>query len=119
MPSVKFVRGANRVFVGFDSEPGEIAIAKDVDKSVSDTLSCSVVTYERCAFPYDLPHDEFLYCTSGMLTIEIGDDEYILNPDDCIWLPEGTSVLYRAADKATAVCIAYPIDWQERQSSNM
>lgn len=61
-------------------------------------------------------YDEVLICHSvkGRFEIEIDGKVQQMQPGDMIWLPEGTSVIYRAVGEAVMFYAVMPVDWMKR-----
>jgi ethanolamine utilization protein EutQ len=107
--AAKVTRAASREFT--ELGPGA-NICRDVDPSVSTTMSCSIMKMENFEFEWTVLYDEWLYVLDGVLTIELGDGTVDLNPGDSLWLPDGTWHFYHVK-KARAVVTVYPNNWRE------
>ena len=57
--------------------------------------------------------------SEGTLTLETKEGEFVIEPGDAIWLPEGTWMIYKAKEKCTAVVAVYPVDWRERHGHEL
>ncbi len=84
-------------------------ICWDVDTHVSSTMGCAVSELEDCTFEWTVTYDEYLHCISGQLTIETREGEFVLDPGDGLFLPEGTWLVYKAAAKTRFLVSVYPM----------
>jgi ethanolamine utilization protein EutQ len=107
--AAKISRAASREFA--ELAPGA-NLGRDVDASVSTTMSASVMEMENFEFEWTVLYDEWIYVLDGVLTIELEDGTHDLNAGDSIWLPDGTWHFYHVK-KARAVVTVYPLNWRE------
>ena len=84
-------------------------ICWDVDTRVSSTLGCAVSELEDVEFEWTVTYDEYLHCTSGRLTVETREGEFVLDPGDGLFLPEGTWLVYKAGAKTRFLVSVYPM----------
>ena len=108
MPA-RISRAASREFK--ELAPGA-NIGRDVDSSVSETMSCSVIEMENFELEWTVLYDEWIYVLDGVLTIELKDGSVDLNPGDSLWMPDGTWHFYHVK-KARAIVTVYPANWRE------
>jgi ethanolamine utilization protein EutQ len=114
MSDVKLIKAADRTFETMPLDPGSISIGRDVSTAESTTMGCSVAILENCDMEWTVVYDEYMYCVDGTFTIETKEGDFVLEPGDGIWLPNGTWMIYHAKEKATAVVAVYPVDWKDR-----
>jgi ethanolamine utilization protein EutQ len=114
MSGIKFIKAADRTFEKIGGDPGAICAGRDVTTGDSTTIGCSVVTFENCHMEWTVLYDEYIYCLEGSFTIKTKEGDFVLEPGDGIWLPDGTWMIYVADAKATAVVAVYPVDWKDR-----
>ena len=112
MPSIKFVQSGSRTFEPL-VEDASISIARDVGTAESDTLACSVVTFENCHLEWTVLYDEYIYGLDGTLRLQTREGDFEIGPGDGIWLPKGTWMIYEAVEKATTLIAVYPANWRE------
>jgi ethanolamine utilization protein EutQ len=105
---------AERKFAPLAGPPGEIAIARDVDRPLSRTMGCSVLTMKQASLPWTLRYDEYFYCLDGELSLHVGDRTYVMEPGDGVWIPDNTKLVYEAKDTAKVIVVLYPVDWQDK-----
>jgi ethanolamine utilization protein EutQ len=103
-----------RKFSPLAGPPGEIAIARDVDRPLSKTMGCSVLTMKQASLPWTVRYDEYFYCLDGELSLHVGDKTYVMEPGDGIWIPDNTKLVYEAKDSAEVIVALYPVDWQDK-----
>ena len=113
--SAKVTRAASREFA--ELAPGAM-ICRDVDPSVSQTMSCSVMEMENFEFEWTVLYDEYLYVLDGVLTIELKDGTVDLQAGDSLWLPDGTWHFYHVK-KARAIVAVYPANWREARGADV
>ena len=105
----KVTRGSERKFK--ELAPGA-NIARDVDDSVSSTMSCSILEMEDFDLEWTVVYDEWIYVLDGVLSIELKDGPVDLNPGDSLWMPDGTWHHYHTK-KARVIVTVYPLNWRE------
>ncbi|MBT6116652.1 MAG: cupin domain-containing protein [Rhodospirillaceae bacterium] len=113
MAKSTLLKATDRKFGHLAGPPGEIAIARDVDRPLSKTMGCSVLTMKQASLPWTLRYDEYFYCLDGELSLHVGDKTYVMEPGDGIWIPDNTKLVYEAQDSAKVIVALYPVDWQD------
>ena len=114
--AAKITRAASREFA--ELAPGAM-IGRDVDDSVSQTMSCSVAEMENFELEWTVLYDEWIYVLDGVLTIELEDGTVNLNPGDSLWMPDGTWHFYHVKDKVRMVIAVYPANWREARAADL
>ena len=90
---------------------------RDVDTDVSDTVACGVCIMENVSLTWTISYDEYFYCLEGTCTIKTKDGDFVMEPGDGLWLPDGTELVYEAASPAKLVVAVYPGNWRERRAA--
>ena len=108
--AAKISRGASRKFA--ELAPGAM-ICRDIDPSVSQSMSCSVIEMEDFELEWTVLYDEWIYVLEGVLTMELEDETVDLNPGASLWLPDGTWHSYHVKGKVRALVTVYPGNWRE------
>ena len=62
--------------------------------------------------PWTIKYDEVLTVFEGQLRLHTGGETYELGPRDCIWLPNGTELVYEAESALIHFAI-HPSNWHE------
>ena len=103
-----------------ERSPKELApgasIHRDVDSSMSESMSCSVLEMDNFELEWTVLYDEYIYVLEGCMTIELEDGTHDLNAGDSLWLPDGTWHFYHTK-KAKVLVAVYPANWQETRGS--
>ena len=60
--------------------------------------------------PWTIRYDEVLTVFEGLLRVHIGEEIFELHPRDCLWLPQGTELIYEAEFALVHFAI-HPSDW--------
>lgn len=114
---------ATKIVRAGDREFGELApganICRDVDPSISESMSCSIIEMENFELEWTVLYDEWFYILEGLLTIELEDGTVELKPGDSLWLPDGTWHHYHVKEKTRAVVVVYPANWRETRGVDL
>ncbi|GLS36688.1 hypothetical protein GCM10010869_22790 [Mesorhizobium tianshanense] len=80
-------------------------------------IASGVVYFKDAEIPFTLWYDEILICHAieDSFEIVVDDVSYPLTPGDVIWLPAGTSLIYRSKGTATAYYAVTPADWAKHR----
>ena len=108
----KITRATERSLV--ELAPGA-KIHRDVDDSISESMSCSILEMENFELEWTVLYDEYLYVLEGTLTIELKDGTYDLKTGDSLWMPDGTWHFYHTKQAKVLVTV-YPANWQKTRN---
>lgn len=77
------------------------------------SMSGGIVYFKDAELPFTLWYDEILFCHAVEESFEIvvGEARHELGPGDTIWLPSGTSLIYRSKGIATVFFAVTPAGW--------
>jgi ethanolamine utilization protein EutQ len=80
-------------------------------------IASGVVYFKDSEIPFTLWYDEVLICHAIEESFEIVVEgvSYPMMPGDMMWLPAGTSLIYRSKGTATAFYAVTPADWAKRR----
>lgn len=106
----KVTRASERVFE--ELAPGA-RICRDIDPSISNTMSCSIIECDNFELEWTVLYDEWLYVLEGVLSIELEQGLVELEAGDSLWLGDGTWHHYRVKGKCKLVVAVYPGNWRE------
>ncbi len=70
---------------------------------------------QNAVIPWTVKYDEVLMVVEGEITIETDQRNLVASARDCIWLPKGTELVYRADDALIFYAI-HPWNWAETNS---
>lgn len=73
-------------------------------------LGTGFVRLRDARIPWRIRYDEVLLVLEGEVTIQTAERTITAGPRDCIWLPEGTELVYEAEDALVFYAI-HPADW--------
>ncbi|MDQ7249774.1 hypothetical protein [Dongia sedimenti] len=81
------------------------------------SIAGGVVFFKDAEIPFTLWYDELMICFSieESFAIVVDGQAHALTPGDMIWLPAGTSLIYRSKGTATAFFAVTPADWADRR----
>jgi ethanolamine utilization protein EutQ (cupin superfamily) len=81
------------------------------------SMAAGVVYFRDSEIPFTQWYDEVMICfaVEEAFAIVIDGVENRLNPGDMMWLPAGTSLIYRSRGTSTAYFVVTPADWSERR----
>lgn len=95
---------------------GEMAEASQVCGSGDGTaLGTGYARMTNAEIPWTTRYDEVVLVLEGSLKIETDAQTLSAGPQDCIWLPAGTELVYRTASALVFYAI-HPADWAERET---
>lgn len=66
----------------------------------------------NAVIPWTVKYDEIILVVEGEVTIETASGNLVAGPKDCVWLPKGTELVYRADDALLFFAI-HPANWAE------
>jgi ethanolamine utilization protein EutQ len=80
-------------------------------------IASGIVYFKDCEIPFTLWYDEVMICHAVEVEFEIivGDATYPMKPGDMMWLPAGTSLVWRSQGTSTAFFAVTPADWAKRK----
>jgi ethanolamine utilization protein EutQ len=89
-----------------DSPTGKAEFAGmiGIDKGVS--MSCSMTRFHNSPYPWTVNYDELLVCVSGTAHVTIGQQTFVVDAGDVMWIPKGTELIYDG-DLATVFTTVY------------
>ena len=64
----------------------------------------------NATIPWTVKYDEVLLVIEGNVTVETKSGSFTAGPRDCIWLPKGTDLVYRAQNALVFYAI-HPANW--------
>ena len=73
-------------------------------------LGTGFAKFLNASIPWTTRYDEVILVLEGEMTIEIAGEAHRLVKHDCMWIPEGTALVYKAAE-ALAYYAIHPVDW--------
>ena len=68
--------------------------------------------FTDAVIPWTVKYDEILLVVEGEVTVETNRGDFKAGPNDCIWLPKGTELTYRAKSALVFYAI-HPVNWME------
>ena len=92
---------------GHMAEAAELCGSKD-----GSSLGSGFVRLHNAHIPWTIQYDEMLILIEGELRVQVGEEIFQLQPQDSLWLPAGTELIY-AADRALVAYAIHPANWQE------
>ena len=94
-------------------EHGDVAsVAAVTGTDEGSELGAGFGRMTNAVIPWTVKYDEVLLVIEGEITIETADGNLVAGPKDCIWLPKGTKLVYRAKDALVFFAI-HPSNWAE------
>lgn len=78
-------------------------------------LGTGFARMEDAVIPWTVKYDEVLFVVEGEIAIETANANLVAREKDCIWLPKGTELVYRA-QKALVFYAIHPWNWAEAAS---
>ena len=95
-------------------EYGDMAEVSVVTGNARDgtRLGTGFVRLQNAEIPWTIQYDEVILVLEGNLTIRTHEGDLTAGPNDCIWLPAGTELTYRA-DSAQVFYAIEPANWAE------
>lgn len=80
-------------------------------------IASGIVYFRDCEIPFTLWYDEVMICHAVEQTFEIIVDDvpYLMTPGDMMWIPAGTSLVWRSKGTSTAFFAVTPADWAKRK----
>ncbi len=97
-------------------EHGDVAkIAVVTGSDDEGELGTGFARMENAVIPWTVKYDEVLLVVEGEITIETANGNLSAKAKDCIWLPKGTELVYRA-EQALLFYAIHPWNWAEAAS---
>lgn len=97
-------------------EYGDVAkIAMGTGSDGEGELGTGFVRMQNAEIPWTVQYDEVLLVVEGEITIETDQGDLVAGPKDCVWLPKGTKLLYKAEDALLFYAI-HPWNWAEARA---
>lgn len=94
-------------------EYGHMADIKEVTGSAQGTrLGTGFTRFTDAQIPWITQYDEVLLVLEGEMSVKISGKVLTAGPQDCIWLPAGSDLIY-AAKSALVFYAIEPADWAE------
>jgi len=78
-------------------------------------LGTGYARFVDAAIPWTVRYDEVILVLEGTFSVETPEGTLTAGPHDCIWLPDGTDVVYRA-ESALVFYAIHPANWAEDAS---
>jgi ethanolamine utilization protein EutQ len=78
-------------------------------------MGAGVERLEKVSFEWTVSYDEILFIKEGSMIIRSFGSEYRCSPDDIMWIPNGTTLVYEVPDVCTYFYALFPVDWAKRQ----
>jgi ethanolamine utilization protein EutQ len=73
-------------------------------------LGTGFARFDKARIPWMTRYDEVVLVLDGELIVHIGGIAHQLRKHDTLWIPEGTSLIYEAADALVYYAI-HPVNW--------
>jgi ethanolamine utilization protein EutQ (cupin superfamily) len=88
-----------------------------VDDKDKASMAAGVVYFKDSNIDFKLWYDEVMFCLSVEEKFEIVVDgvENDMKPGDMMWLPAGTSLIWRSKGTSAAIFAVTPPDWAARR----
>ncbi len=94
-------------------EHGEMAQVSIVSGTEMGTrLGTGFARFTQAHIPWTVQYDEVILVLSGNLTVHTPQDSMTVGPQDSIWLPNGTEVIYESEEALVFYAIE-PSNWAE------
>jgi len=77
-------------------------------------MGAGIMELDHTSFPWSLTYDEYDLVLEGTLEIEIDGRVVRGEQGDIIYIPKGSSILFRTPNKARYAYFVYPANWQEQ-----
>lgn len=95
---------------------GEMAgITEVVGGGDGTALGTGFARFRDADIPWTVKYDEVILVLEGAVEIDTPEGTISAGPRDCIWLPDGTELRYRARHALVFYAIT-PVNWAERAS---
>lgn len=66
--------------------------------------------FTNATIPWKIKYDEVLLVLEGSVTVETDAGSFTAGPKDCVWLPKGTDLVYKA-ESALVYYAIHPANW--------
>jgi len=88
-----------------------------VDDKDNASMAAGVVYFKDSDVDFKLWYDEVMFCLSveESFSIVVDGVENFMSPGDMMWLPAGTSLIWRSKGTAAAIFAVTPADWAARR----
>lgn len=74
-------------------------------------IGAGIMELDKTSFKWTLDYDEYDYIIDGTLEIVIGDSVITGNKGDILYIPKGSSILFRSPGYVRFAYFVYPADW--------
>jgi ethanolamine utilization protein EutQ len=118
MSGFKHFQHADMNFKKSSVDGASTMICRAIASDISATMGGGTETLEKVSIEWTVTYDEILFIKEGRMKIRTGGKEHVCEEGDIVWLPNGTTLTYDAADsKCTYFYALYPVDWAARQGT--
>jgi ethanolamine utilization protein EutQ len=73
-------------------------------------LGTGFARFDKARIPWTTRYDEVVLVLDGVLTVHIDGAAHRLGKHDCLWIPEGTALVYESGDALVYYAI-HPVNW--------
>ena len=108
-------RRGERQFAPRFSHGDMAGIAEITGSGHGTKLGTGFARFQNAEIPWTVRYDEVLLVLEGHVTIRTETKDLKAGPQDCVWLPNGTSLTYQAEDALVFYAIE-PANWAARMS---
>lgn len=100
-----------------DYSPRGSAISQRVDARTGASIAAGTICFRDSEIPFTLWYDELLFChqVEDRFEIVLGETVHSMAAGDMIWLPAGTSLIYRSIGGTVCFFAVSPGDYEDRQ----
>ncbi|MEM6579151.1 MAG: AraC family ligand binding domain-containing protein [Pseudomonadota bacterium] len=109
------MNAARRQFVPRFSHGDMAGIAEVTGETHGTRLGTGFARFRNAEIPWTVKYDEVMLVLEGRVSVRTADATLEAGPQDCIWLPEGTSLTY-VAEEALVFYAIEPSDWAQVQT---
>lgn len=95
-------------------EYGEMCQLAEISGGKDGTnLGVGFARFTNARIPWTINYDEVLIGIEGLLKVHAGGGIHEIGPQDSLWLPKGTALIYEAEYALTSYAV-HPLDWAAR-----
>lgn len=97
--------------------PGGSAVSQLIDGRTGASMAAGTACFQDSEIPFTLWYDELLFCheVEDRFEIVVGEAVHSMHTGDMIWLPAGTSLIYRSKGSTVCFFAVSPGDYEEKK----
>ncbi|KZK98046.1 MULTISPECIES: cupin domain-containing protein [unclassified Pseudovibrio] len=111
--SARVIKAADVEMTHRGGPPGIARVGRAISPDLSPSMAAGFAEFDGCEVEWTVLYDEIVYVIEGEFRLGTKDGELTAQAGDVMWIPEGTSLVYRGT-KARIFYTVHPGNWKDR-----